>query len=280
MIIKNIKTHFKRLKNFLRGGIIYKFYTRLRHAKNRFLGYRIKEQDYKSLEYDNLINLGNYNANWKIIDLPDEDDGIILSLGLGEEMSFDLDLVRKYNREIYIFDPTPRAINHYQNVMKMIDNDVIYDEKYNYNLKNLSSKNFNLIKKAAWNKTGKVKFYSPKNIEHVSHSIVNFQNNYSNDTDFIEVDTVDFRELLQLCKNKDKNIALLKMDIEGAEIEVLEHMISLKIFPKQIALEYDELNFPTKFGIQRVKSSIQNLKDHGYSLVWSSGESDFLFLKN
>ena len=114
----------------------------------------------------------------------------------------------------------------------------------------------------------------------ISHSIVNFQNEYSQETDHIEVDAITMSDLLELYKDEGNNISLLKMDIEDAEIEVLESMLSSNIFPNQIAIEYDELNFPTKYSINKIKSSIENLKKNNYSLKWASGVSDFLFIRN
>ena len=39
-----------------------------------------------------------------------------------------------------------------------------------------------------------------------------------------------------------KNIEMIKLDIEGSEVEVLDNMIEDKIFPNQILVEFDELN--------------------------------------
>jgi hypothetical protein len=40
---------------------------------------------------------------------------------------------------------------------------------------------------ALWVENTKLKFFAPANPDHVSHSIVNYQNNYSRDTSNIEV---------------------------------------------------------------------------------------------
>ena len=72
-----------------------------------------------------------------------------------------------------------------------------------YNLINLKKENLILLKKALWNKNERLRFFSPPNQDHVSHSIINFQNQYKENTNFIEVDSITIDKLLdQLNLNK------------------------------------------------------------------------------
>lgn len=75
-------------------------------------------------------------------------------------------------------------------------------------------------------------------------------------------------------------LEVLKMDIEGAEVEVISQMLSEGIKPRQLLVEYDELGFPTKKGVRRVRASIDTLYEAGYELAWSSGVSDSLFVRS
>ncbi len=59
-------------------------------------------------------------------------------------------------------------------------------------------------------------------------------------------------------------VNLVKMDIEGAEIEVIESMIEEQFFPKQILVEFDELNVPTVKAFSRVTKIDTLLKKNGY----------------
>ncbi len=83
--------------------------------------------------------------------------------------------------------------------------------------------------------------------------------------------TVDIETLI---KDQDLNhIAIAKFDIEGAEIQVIPLMLASGIFPAQILVEYDELNFPSSRGrinFQKVHQLIQKL---GYETIWFDSRS-------
>ena len=79
--------------------------------------------------------------------------------------------------------------------------------------------------------------------------------------------------------NKD-DISLIKRDIEGAEIEFLIDCFEKGFRPKQILVEFDELNVPSKRSFQRVTEINQILMHNGYQLLKKEGQTDFLYLKN
>ena len=85
-----------------------------------------------------------------------------------------------------------------------------------------------------------IKFFPPLNPDHVSYSISNWQSNSKSLNSIIEVETVTVKKILQDYKIKD--FQLLKMDIEGAENQVIPYLLKNKIFPKQILVEFDELH--------------------------------------
>ena len=81
-------------------------------------------------------------------------------------------------------------------------------------------------------------------------SISNYQNNYSNEISSIEVDAVTLDSILYDLKLNSCDIPLIKLDIEGAEIEVLKRCMDIGIFPQQILVEFDELNELNEFNAQ------------------------------
>jgi len=52
---------------------------------------------------------------------------------------------------------------------------------------------------------------------------------------------------------------MIKLDIEGSEIEVLDLMIDKKILPNQILVEFDELNKINEIALKRFSDIHQKL---------------------
>ena len=71
------------------------------------------------------------------------------------------------------------------------------------------------------------------------------------------------------------DIPLIKLDIEGAEIEVLKRCMDIGIFPQQILVEFDELN--EHKGFDRVTEIDQLLKKNGYIILKTDGAANFLY---
>jgi hypothetical protein len=77
-----------------------------------------------------------------------------------------------------------------------------------------------------------------------------------------------------------KTVPLIKLDIEGAEIEVLVNCMKNKIFPSQILVEFDELNAPSSRGFTRITNIHNLMLENGYSLIHRNGSANFLYLQN
>lgn len=266
-------------KNF-----IYKiFYFLYRKLVNRFIFNSIQN----SPEL-NLTHLGSDYGGWTLVDEDYFKNSTIISAGLGEDASFDIEFASKYNAKVIIIDPTPRAIQHFGEIINNLGNRKI--KKYNnksgkqlietYDLKNIHFNSLVMIKKALWKNIEKIKFFAPPNSKHVSYSITNFQNNYRDDTPFIEVDTTTIAEILSEFKINPDNLPLVKLDIEGAEIEVLNYCMHEGIKPKQILVEFDELNILSKRGVSRVSKINDLLMKNGYRIVFTNGQANFLYIRS
>ena len=264
------------LVNFLRYIVNY-------NKKN--LINRLKK-DLKFSNKQGIVFLGSKYGGWSFFDNKNITDTYIISAGLGEDASFDVELVNKYNCKVIIVDPTPRAIEHFKKIIMKAGSPKLENYKKHgkqnvdsYNLKKINKENLILIENALYNDDNKqLKFYSPPNKDHASHSINNWQNDYSKNTDFILVNTISIRKIID--KFNIKNLEMIKLDIEGAAIEVLQNMIDNNIYPNQILVEFDELHKSNKVGIKRFWTIHKLLISKNYELIKTQSKfPDFLFLK-
>ena len=204
----------------------------------------------------NLKSLGSKYGSWTIpLDFMNS-NSICYCIGCGEDISFDLELIKTFNCDVYAYDPTPKAINYVERLVK--DN-----PKYNF------------FKVGIWDKQDVLKFYEPKNSRHVSYSLLNLQktNNY------IEVDVKSLRQAMK--DNQHSYIDLLKLDIEGAEYKVIDSIVNEKLNINVICVEYDEFFNPIDNEyISRIRSSINYLLSYGYSIIHTQCNGNYTLIKN
>tara|TARA_B100000678_G_scaffold285553_1_gene288842 strand:+ start:1247 stop:2038 length:792 start_codon:yes stop_codon:yes gene_type:complete len=230
------------------------------------------------------ITLGSAYGGWTFEDRDSLRGSTIISAGLGEDASFDIEFARKYRAKVIIIDPTPRAIVHFGKIMECIGKAATQayvdggDQPTEaYPLDSINEDQLSLVDKALWTHPTTLKFYLPGNPDHVSHSVVNFQNNYAQDTPAIEVEAVTLEEVLEAQGIGD--VALLKMDIEGAEVPVLKAMIDKGIRPEQLLIEFDELIKPSPRSRASFSESDAMLRESGYVCRYFDGLSNFLYTR-
>ena len=204
---------------------------------------------------NDLQHIGTEYGGWVVpVDLIDA-QSICYCVGCGEDISFDLGLIDKFNCHVFAFDPTPRAIDY---------------------VKNMTSKNshYHFFDVGLWEKEDKLKFYAPKNPSHVSHSLLNLQKTEN----YIELKVKRLSHIMQ--ENGHEKIDLLKLDIEGAEYKVIDSIIEDRIDIRIICVEFDECFNPidNRYKI-RVRSSVNNLLANGYRMVYSQGKGNYTFVR-
>ena len=111
-----------------------------------------------------------------------------------------------------------------------------------------------------------MRFYSPENPTHVSHSIVNLQRTES----YFEADCRTIKTLMQTFGHVD--VSLLKLDVEGAEYEILASLLDGNIYPDILCVEFDEGYQPMDEGyLTRILSQVRRMKSQGYLLTYIDG---------
>ena len=163
------------------------------------------------LDDKNIIPFGGYLLKSDIIN----SDSIIYTFGVGGSLYFEEKVSEKYQCGVWCYDPTDIALEF------MRDRD--YDKKL-----------INYFEYGIWTNDEKVKFYTQDiNIKNSGGSITNLFDN----SDFKLLQCNKLSTFMKM--NNHSKIDVLKMDIEGAAIDVLNNILDEKIFPAQIVVEFE-----------------------------------------
>jgi hypothetical protein len=210
-----------------------------------------------------------YGGWWLPDDIVLNEDSIILSAGVGEDISFDLSIQSKYGCNIFMFDPTKRACVHFKEIEQFyrdshlnFSGDIQPD--YYRKIKDLTPdlSKIKLIEVGLWLNEDELKFYKQSNAKYVSQSLINGM--YSEDFTIAKVKRLG--EVIKDLGLSGRPIDVFKLDIEGSEIEVLETMIEDGIKPTFLCVEWDYyLKGCDKNG--RTKALMKKLSDVGYDLL-------------
>ncbi len=184
------------------------------------------------------LHLGNEGARWCVCPDNLSASSVVYSFGVGEDISFDLELIRRFQVQLHAFDPTPRSIEWIQT--QILPKEFVFHE---YGLADFN---------------GCCKFLPPKNPSHISHTIV--QRNSPRPV--VELPVQRLATIMQsLCHDR---IDLLKMDIEGAEYGVLRDFLSSGLRVGQLLVEFHH-RWP-EVGIEKTKKAIRELNQAGYHI--------------
>ncbi len=189
--------------------------------------------------------LGSEYGGWQVPLDQLTEGAVCYCVGAGEDITFDLALLER-GCDVYTNDPTPRAIAYVESIGEV-----------------------KFLPFGVWSSNITQRFYAPKNPEHVSHSIVNLQKT--------DADCKTVKEIMRL--NGHERLALLKIDIEGAEYEVIKSVMADKIPVTVLCIEFDEIHTALDGGRRkRIQDAARMIVDSGYKLI-SVDVSNYTFLK-
>jgi len=170
-------------------------------------------------------------------------DSIVYSLGVGDEIDFDLAIIEQYGAEVFAFDPTPNSID-------LLDSSWLPGR-------------FHFQPWAVTANDGTLKFY-PRLKKDGTRSEVMFTMIPEPETEADEFEVPAYCLSTIVEKLEHERIDLLKMDIEGAEYEVLDGLLDSPVLPTQLLVEFHH-RFVAN-GINRTYDIIDRLKGAGYRI--------------
>lgn len=201
-----------------------------------------------------LVRIGSAYGGWTVPGALFHEESICYLAGCGEDITFDLGLVRRFRSQVFGFDPTPRAILHVQKATQGVDG-------------------YTFIPVGLWNSDCELQFFAPRKEGNVSHSIVNLHGTSTSIT-------APVRSLRSLMKELGHDhLTLLKLDIEGAEYTVIDDFLRERIRVDVLCVEYDEFFAPKDSNYrERIRTSVGKLIEAGYSMIHSEGNANYTFL--
>ena len=164
-------------------------------------------------------------------------DSIIYSVGIGEDLSFDLSVAEKFGCQIHAFDPTPRSLKWVRSQR--------LDPRIRVHEVGLAASDGDLVLR------------EPPVETHVSYSVIR-----EGEGALIRCPVESLPTIRKRLGHW--HIDLLKMDIEGAEYEVIESLRTQDVLPRQLLVEFHHRIDPA--GVARTRRALGTLRDLGYQL--------------
>jgi FkbM family methyltransferase len=222
-----------RIRNFAR-----RFRNRVRSA----LGYDIviRRELRRAVEFH-----GTDAGGWSLLANSLAQSSTVVSVGIGEDASFDLSVIGKYNCCVHGYDPTPKSGAWVK--------------------ANCHDERFRFHPEAIADHDGVLRLYLPKESQNVSASI---ERSNVTCSEFFEAPCRRLSSLMQ-----DLNVSsldVLKLDIEGAEYGVIRDAIKSGALMqvKQLLIEFH--HWIPEFGLSQTRRALQELTGAGFQVAWVS----------
>lgn len=189
---------------------------------------------------EDLVRLGSDYGGWTVpVDLV-ERSWVCYSCGVGEDTTFDVELIERFGCEVDAFDPTPSSGAHVRDTMA-------------------AEPRFRFHPWGVWFEDATVRFYPPAPFD-TNLSVVNLHHS----EDFLEAPCRSLPSIMRELGHD--RIDLLKLDIEGAEYEVLDAMIESDIRPVVLCVEFHKTS-----GIRPMLRAASRTRAAGYEATAVSG---------
>ncbi len=166
-------------------------------------------------------------------------DSVVYSGGIGEDISFDLAMIERTGATVHAFDPTPRSLEW----LKTQE----LPEKFHVHGHGLASFD------------GTAMFSPPKNPDHISHTILDRAETSS---DAFEV---QLHRLSTVAKELGHDVIdVLKLDVEGAEYDILDDLEKGDLVVNQMLIEFHHQFDSIPFG--RTQAAVKQIENMGLQL--------------
>jgi len=198
--------------------------------------------------------LGNPNADGCICPDGLGPQSIVYSFGVGTDISFELAMIERFALTVHAFDPTPRSLEWIKQQQ--------LPDRFLFHPYGIAAAD------------GELKMYAPENPEYVSYSVVPEPGRTSKAIAMpvYRLDTI--AEMLG-----HRKVDMLKMNIEGAEYEVIEDLTRSKLEMPQLLVEFHHIH-KKNVSTQATAGAIRQLNELGYRVFRISvSGGDYSFIR-
>jgi len=187
------------------------------------------------------------------------ENGIVYSFGIGEDVGFEREIIRRKQVDVFAFDPTPNTVD-------WLGRQAVPD-RFHHRPWAIADRD------GSWRLYPRVRKDGGES--RVMHTMVPDPGSASAG---VEVQARTLGSIMQMLGHA--HVDVLKLDIEGAEYSVLENLLATPVRPAQVMLEFHH-RFPS-IGKQKTVDAVSAMRSAGYGLarISSSGREFTLILKS
>jgi FkbM family methyltransferase len=207
-------------------------------SKQRFRRHKLKQLGIEPVSCNTSALYGG-DHGWVVDESLLNKESVIYSVGVGSNIDFDLELINSFGATVHAFDPTPRSIEWVKGQQ--------LPKHFIFHPLGLSAEN------------GHMDFFPPSKASSTHFSPID---RYGNTNNVVRAPVKDIDTIASELNHKE--IDLLKMDIEGAEYEVIEALPKNRVAINQILIEFHHMY--KGIPISKTVDAISALNNLGFEL--------------
>lgn len=207
-------------------------------SKQRFRRHKLKQLGIEPVSCKTSALYGG-DHGWVVDESLLNRESVIYSVGVGSNIDFDVELINSFGATVHAFDPTPRSIEWVKNQQ--------LPKHFIFHPFGLSAEN------------GHMDFFPPAKASSTHFSPID---RYGDTNNIVRAPVKDIDTIASELKHKE--IDLLKMDIEGAEYEVIEALPKNRVAINQILIEFHHMY--KGIPISKTVDAISTLSNLGFEL--------------
>ena len=207
-------------------------------SKQRFRRHKLKQLGIEPVSCKTSALYGG-DHGWVVDESLLNRESVIYSVGVGSNIDFDVELINSFGATVHAFDPTPRSIEWVKNQQ--------LPKHFIFHPFGLSAEN------------GHMDFFPPSKASSTHFSPID---RYGDTNNIVRAPVKDIDTIASELKHKE--IDLLKMDIEGAEYEVIEALPKNRVAINQILIEFHHMYKGVP--ISKTVDAISTLSNLGFEL--------------